>query len=59
MRFDYVLMDAPAGLGGGFRMAACGADRALVVSTTDTSALRDAQRTVCELSRSTDPCTWW
>ena len=46
------LLDAPAGLGGGFRMSVCGADRALVVSTTDTSALRDAQRTVCELSRS-------
>ena len=50
-RYDYVLMDAPAGLGGGFRMAACGADRAIVVSTTDASALRDAQRTVSELSR--------
>ena len=45
-------MDAPAGLGGGFRMSVCGADRALVVSTTDASALRDAQRTVGELGRS-------
>ena len=50
--YDYVLMDAPAGLGGGFRMSVCGADRALVVSTTDASALRDAQRTVGELGRS-------
>ena len=50
-RFDYILMDSPAGLGGGFRMAVCGADRAIVVSTTDASALRDAQRTVSELSR--------
>ena len=47
--FDYVLLDAPAGLGGGFRMSVCGADRALVVSTTDASALRDAQRTVSVL----------
>lgn len=47
--YDYVLMDAPAGLGGGFRMSVCGADRALVVSTTDASALRDAQRTVSVL----------
>ena len=51
-QYDYVLMDAPAGLGGGFRMSVCGADRAIVVSTTDASALRDAQRTVGELTRS-------
>ena len=49
--FDYVLMDSPAGLGEGFRLAVCAADRAVVVSTTDASALRDAQRTVGELSR--------
>lgn len=48
-RFDYVLIDCPAGLGSGFRLATCGADRAIVVSTTDPSALRDAQRTVGEL----------
>lgn len=50
-RFDYILLDAPAGLGEGFRLAVCGCDRAIVVSTTDASALRDAQRTVTELSR--------
>ena len=49
-QFDYILMDAPAGLGLGFRLSVCGADRAIVVSTTGASALRDAQRTVCELS---------
>lgn len=48
-RFDYILLDAPAGLGTGFRIATCGCDRAIVVSTTDASALRDAQRTVTEL----------
>ena len=47
--YDYILLDAPAGLGEGFRLAVCG--RAIVVSTTDASALRDAQRTVSELSR--------
>lgn len=51
-QYDYVLMDSPAGLGLGFRLAMCGADRAIVVSTTDASALRDAQRVVAELSRS-------
>ncbi len=49
--YDYILMDSPAGLGSGFRLAACGADRAIVVSTSDPSALRDAQRTVGELRR--------
>ena len=49
--YDYVLMDSPAGLGEGFRLAVCGADRGVVVSTTDASALRDAQRVVAQLSR--------
>ena len=50
-KYDYILMDSPAGLGLGFRLACCAADRAIVVSTTDASALRDAQRTVSELRR--------
>ena len=49
--FEYVLVDSPAGLGMGFRLAVHGADRAVVVSTNDASALRDAQRTVTELSK--------
>jgi len=49
-RFDYCLVDAPAGLGSGFQLALAGADRAVVVTTTDPSSLRDAQRTVMELS---------
>ena len=49
--YEYILLDAPAGLGEGFRLAVCGCDRAIVVSTTDASALRDAQRTVAELSQ--------
>lgn len=53
-RFDYILLDAPAGLGAGFQMAVCGCERAIVVSTTDASALRDAQRTVTELMRQAD-----
>ena len=48
-RFRYCLVDAPAGLGAGFRLALAGADRAVVVTTTDASSLRDAQRTVMEL----------
>ena len=49
-RFDYCLLDAPAGLGQGFRLATCAADRCVVVTTTDASSLRDAQHTVMELS---------
>ena len=48
--YDYILIDSPAGLGAGFRLAVCAADRVLVVATTDASSLRDAQRTVEELS---------
>ena len=50
-RYDYIMIDSPAGLGQGFHLATCGADRALVVSTNDASSLRDAQRTVAELDR--------
>lgn len=53
-KFDYILLDSPAGLGDSFRLAVCGCDRAVVVSTSDASALRDAQRTVMELVRWTD-----
>ncbi len=49
--YDYCLVDAPAGLGLGFHLAADFADSAVVVTTTDQSALRDAQRTVMELGR--------
>ena len=47
--FDYVLMDCPAGLSGGFQLAMSAADRAIVVSAVDPAALRDAQRSVAEL----------
>lgn len=49
--FDYCLLDAPAGLGSGFSLATCGADRCVVVTCTDASSLRDAQHTVMELGR--------
>lgn len=49
--YDYILIDSPAGLGPGFRLAICGADRVLVIATNDASSLRDAQRTVVELDQ--------
>lgn len=48
-RYDFCLLDAPAGLGTGFLLATAAADRAVVVTTTDPSSLRDAQHTVMEL----------
>lgn len=40
--FDYCLIDAPAGIGTGFRLATRFADRCLVVSTADPASMRDA-----------------
>jgi len=44
--FDYVIMDCPAGIEQGFKNATAGADRALVVTTPEVSAVRDADRIV-------------
>lgn len=48
-RFDYILADAPAGMGDGFSFAAKYADEAIIVSLAETSSLRDADRVVAEL----------
>lgn len=40
--YDHVLLDSPAGIGGGFRSAACAADRALVVCSPDPVCVRNA-----------------
>ena len=50
-RFDYCLIDCPAGIGPGFQLAVCAADRAIVVVTTDSASLRDAQQVVSQLYR--------
>ncbi len=42
--FDWVLLDAPAGLGAGFRLAVRRASRVIVVTQADPACLRDAQR---------------
>lgn len=44
--FDYVLVDCPAGIEQGFKNAIAGADRAIVVTTPEVSAVRDADRIV-------------
>ena len=44
--FDYVILDCPAGIEQGFKNAIAGADRALVVTTPEVSAIRDADRII-------------
>ena len=44
-QFDYVFLDAPAGVDAGFRLAAQRADRVLLVTLSDPAAVRDAGRT--------------
>ena len=44
--FDYVLVDCPAGIEQGFKNAIAGAQKALVVTTPEVSAVRDADRII-------------
>ena len=44
--FDYILIDCPAGIEQGFKNAIAGADRAVVVTTPEVSAVRDADRII-------------
>ena len=43
---DFVLVDSPAGIESGFRNASAGADEAIIVTTLDVSAIRDADRII-------------
>ncbi len=45
-QFDYILMDCPAGIEQGFKNAIAGAESALVVTTPEISAVRDADRII-------------
>lgn len=44
--FDYILLDCPAGIEHGFNNAIAGADSALIVTTPEMSAVRDADRII-------------
>ena len=44
--FDYIILDCPAGIEQGFKNAVAGADRTLVVTTPEVSAIRDADRII-------------
>ena len=43
--YDYIFLDAPAGVDAGFRLAATYADRCIVVTGADPASLRDAAAT--------------
>ncbi len=44
--FDFILLDSPAGIESGFRNASIGADEALVITTPEVPAVRDADRII-------------
>lgn len=44
--FDFVILDCPAGIEQGFKNAIAGASRAIVVTTPEVSAIRDADRII-------------
>lgn len=44
--FDYTFVDCPAGIEQGFKNAIAGADKAIVVTTPEVSAVRDADRII-------------
>ncbi|MHB1628117.1 MAG: septum site-determining protein MinD [Bacilli bacterium] len=45
-QFDYIVIDCPAGIEHGFRVAITGADQAIVVTTPEQAAVRDADRVI-------------
>lgn len=45
-QFDFVILDCPAGIERGFQNAVAGADRAIVITTPEVSAIRDADRII-------------
>ncbi|MDB5083992.1 MAG: cell division inhibitor MinD [Bacilli bacterium] len=44
--YDYVIIDCPAGIEQGFKIAIAGAERAIVVTTAENAAVRDADRVI-------------
>jgi len=52
---DYVLIDSPAGIETGFRNAVAGANEAIVVTTPEVSAIRDADRVVGKIGDAGKP----
>ncbi len=45
-QFDFIIIDCPAGIEHGFKNAIAGAEKAIVITTPEVSAVRDADRIV-------------
>ena len=54
-KFQFILLDAPAGIDAGFRLAVSAADRGILVSNADPASIRDARRSAEELERMGKP----
>ena len=52
--YDYVLIDSPAGIGTGFELATCAADKVVVVTTPQVSSVHDADCVLRILRRRKD-----
>jgi septum site-determining protein MinD len=52
--YDYIIIDCPAGIEQGFQNAIAGADRAIVVTTPEVSAVRDADRIIGLLEKASN-----
>lgn len=55
--FDFVLIDSPAGIESGFQNAVAGAEEAIVITTPEMSAVRDADRIIGLLEARKDEIT--
>jgi len=44
--YDYIIIDCPAGIEQGYKNAVAGAEKAIVVTTPEVSAVRDADRII-------------
>src|SRR5690606_33806835 len=54
-QFDFILIDSPAGIEHGCKNAVAGADRAIVVTVPEVSAVRDADRIIGMLATNDIP----
>jgi septum site-determining protein MinD len=52
--YDYIIIDCPAGIEQGYKNAVAGADKAIVVTTPEVSAVRDADRIIGLLEKEED-----
>ncbi len=53
--FDFVIIDCPAGIEQGFKNAIAGADQAIVITTPEHTAVRDADRVIGLLEKNNLP----